>query len=122
MTDDNPTVDPTDRAFVAEDVQVQNENQKVIIRWADGHASDLPITRLRGYCPCAECQGHGGEIKWIDNSTNGITGAEPVGRYALLFTFVDGHNTGIYRWETLRMLDPSEEDRWGPPEEFLRGP
>ena len=106
--------------FTAVDVQVRNEEELVVIRWKDGHTSELPITRLRGYCPCAECQGHGGPINWIENEVNGITDAEPVGRYALNFTFTDGHATGIFRWEHLRMLDPAEQDRWGEPEGFLR--
>lgn len=108
------------KEFTAKTVNVENESSTVHIRWADGHDSAIPIRRLRGYCPCAECQGHGGEIRWVDNQATGIFGAEPVGRYALNFQFSDGHATGIFRWETLRRLDPAEEARWGTPEEFLR--
>ena len=39
-----------------------------------------------------------------------------VGRYAVNFKFGDAHNTGIFRWEMLRRLDPLEEEQWGPPE------
>lgn len=106
--------------FVARDVRIENETSLVRITWADGRESRLPVRRLRGYCPCAECQGHGGEIRWVENQTAGIFGAEPVGRYAIQFSFSDGHSTGIFRWETLRRLDPDEEARWGRPEEFLR--
>ena len=110
----------SDKQFRAVDVQIRNEDEQVFIRWADGHQSVIPITRLRGYCPCAECQGHGGAVRWIDNEVNGISAAEPVGRYALNFTFSDNHSTGIYRWEQLRMLDPDEADRWGDPAGFMR--
>lgn len=110
----------TSPEFTAKDIHVDNDARTVVIRWGDGHESRLPITRLRGYCPCAECQGHGGGIEYKENQVTGITGAEPVGRYAILFHFSDGHSTGIYRFESLRKLDPTEEARWGSPTEFLR--
>lgn len=106
--------------FTAKNIHVDNDAHAVVIRWGDGHESRLPITRLRGFCPCAECQGHGGGIRYVENQAHGISGADPVGRYALLFHFSDGHSTGIYRFESLRKLDPTEEERWGNPEEFLR--
>lgn len=108
------------KEFQPLDVNVDNASSTVVIRWADGHESRIPVRRLRGYCPCAECQGHGGEIRWVENQAAGIFAAEPVGRYAINFSFSDGHSTGIFRWETLRKLDPEEEGRWGKPEEFLR--
>jgi DUF971 family protein len=106
--------------FSPSDIHVDNDAGEVQVAWGDGHKSALPIDRLRGYCPCAECQGHGGELTWIEHKARGITGAEPVGRYAILFQFDDGHTTGIYRWEYLRKLDPTEAERWGPPESFAR--
>lgn len=108
------------KEFEPKDIHIDNDDHVVVAEWADGHTSRVPVTRLRGYCPCAECQGHGGEIKWIDNHAEGITEAEPVGRYAIRFTFDDQHATGIFRWSHLRKLDPVEEKRWGNPEEFLR--
>lgn len=107
-------------AFSPTKIDVQNALGQVQIAWADGHTSLLPIQRLRGYCPCAECQGHSAEIKWQENHTKGIFAATPVGRYAIQFQFADGHQTGIFRWESLRKLDPSEEAKWGRPEESLR--
>jgi len=108
----------SDKKFQPVDVQIKNDKSAVEIHWADDHVSQIPISRLRGYCPCAECQGHGGDIQWIDNKANAITAAEAVGRYAILFTFSDGHSTGIYSWEPLRKLDPSED--WGDPANFMR--
>jgi len=34
---------------------------------------------------------------------------EPVGNYALRFTWGDGHNTGIYSFDLLRSLCPCRE-------------
>jgi DUF971 family protein len=109
------------KSFSAKDIQVKNDAGVVVVVWADGHESTLPIDRLRGYCPCAVCQGHeSGAIKHIANTCKAIFDAELVGRYAIHFKFADGHDTGIFRWEHLRKLDPSEAERWGPPESSLR--
>ncbi len=102
--------------FSAQDIHVDNDNSQVRIEWADGHTSEIPTRRLRGYCPCAECQGHGGQVEWIENKVTGILGAELVGAYAINFQFSDGHAVGIFRWEALRKLDPAEEEKWGKPE------
>ena len=108
---------PTGKQIVPLDVQVQNENARVVVKWGDGHTSMYPVSRLRGYCPCALCQGHDvGGLKKIDNKVSAIFDVELVGRYAINFKFADAHNTGIFRWEMLRRLDPLEEDQWGPPE------
>jgi DUF971 family protein len=106
--------------FQAQDIAVDNDRSVVKITWKDGHVTTLPMERLRGWCPCAECQGHGGEMHYVANKVNGVTGAEAVGRYAILFRFNDGHSTGIYRYEHLRKLDPDEESRWGDPLRFMK--
>ena len=110
---------PTGKQLVPVDVQVHNESQRVDVTWADGHTSSYSISRLRGYCPCAECRGHsGGALTFIDNQVSAILDVVLVGRYAVNFKFGDAHATGLYRWEQLRRLDPSEVERWGPPERF----
>ena len=90
----------------------------VDILWQDGHRSHLNVRSLRQACPCATCNDlHGtGEslLKQPSAPSTALpmfkpTGAtllavEPVGRYALQFTFSDGHKTGIYTWEHLRRL------------------
>ena len=74
------------------------------IDWADGHTSVLPNAFLRGYCPCAGCQGHTGEIRFIPGQNAEIDGLEEIGAYALLFTWGDGHGSGIYTFRYLRRL------------------
>ena len=112
---------PVGKAVVCKDIQIKNELGVVVVAWADGHTSTIPVDRLRGYCPSAVCQGHGaGDIKWIPNSCKAIFDAELVGRYAVHFKFADAHDTGIFRWDSLRRLDPTEVERWGPPEKSLK--
>jgi DUF971 family protein len=74
------------------------------ITWADGHRSVLPHEILRGYCPCAHCQGHSGEIKFVSGGNEELRGIEPVGSYALTLVWGDGHASGIYSFAYLRSL------------------
>jgi DUF971 family protein len=76
------------------------------IDWADGHKGILPHEILRGYCPCAGCQGHSGTIKFLPPSQNQleIDALEPVGNYALKIVWFDGHDNGLYSFKYLRAL------------------
>ncbi len=74
------------------------------IDWADGHVGVLPNEMLRAYCPCAACQGHSGEIKFLPGGNSVIDGIEEVGSYALQLTWGDGHASGIYSFRYLRRL------------------
>ena len=95
------------------EVELQREKQTLIIRWSDDHESFYHLRYLRGFCPCAECQGHEiGDWKFIESPDDiGITKIEPMGNYALSIHFNDSHNTGIYSWEILRELCPCRECR-----------
>jgi DUF971 family protein len=42
----------------------------------------------------------------------GVSKIEPVGNYAIQLHFDDGHNTGIFSWETLRELGDDYEKNW----------
>jgi DUF971 family protein len=70
----------------------------------DGHEGLYPHELLRGYCPCAQCQGHQGPIRFVDGGELELTEIVEVGNYALGLTWRDGHNTGIYSFEFLRRL------------------
>jgi len=84
------------------------------ISWADGHQGIYPHEILRGYCPCAGCQGHSGTIRFIPGGElearykpGGdleMRNIEQVGNYALRFDWGDSHNTGIYTFRYLRSL------------------
>ncbi len=83
------------------------------IDWADGHKGVLPHEVLRGYCPCAGCQGHSGTIKFIQPESGDHEGRrnqlevdafEPVGNYAIKIVWFDGHDSGLYSYRYLRAL------------------
>jgi DUF971 family protein len=91
-------------AFVPVEVRAPRGGDTVEIDWADGHTSRLPNELLRGYCPCAGCQGHSGSIRYIAAQNAVIETIDEVGNYGLTFGWADGHNSGIYDYRYLRGL------------------
>ncbi len=95
------------------DIKKISENQLTIV-WDDGHVSSFTMTMLRKECPCATCKNarnsqSQGSLKVLsageiipDNIQ--IKEAEIVGRYAVQFTWSDGHHEGIYSFDMLREL------------------
>lgn len=95
------------------------------VTWSDDHQSTYTPGYLRKICPCAECKGtHTGKPKAFNiltatqvqgiNKETDIQGVDPVGNYALAFTWGDGHREGIYSWSYLRSMSPEakrEESR-----------
>jgi DUF971 family protein len=76
------------------------------IDWGDGHKGIYPHAILRGYCPCAGCQGHSGTIAFVEtgDSAQELEDIRPVGNYALELKWFDGHASGIYSYPFLRAL------------------
>lgn len=76
------------------------------IDWGDGHQGVYPHDVLRGYCPCAGCQGHGADIRFIETKGDQqeLEDIEPAGSYALALKWFDGHASGIYSYKYLRSL------------------
>lgn len=72
--------------------------------FSDGYSGRIPNWVLRGYCPCAECQGHGGELVFQQGHDSELRDVQPVGRYALQLVWGDLHQSGIYSFEHLRRL------------------
>jgi DUF971 family protein len=92
-------------------VEVNHVRDKKVVRitWDDGHIGEYSQEYLRGYCPCASCQGHSGGIKFIAVPDAALGEINAVGNYAILFRWRDGHDTGIYTFEYLRSLCPCAE-------------
>ena len=85
------------------------ETRRLRIAWADGHQAEYDYD-LRGYCPCAGCQGHHRLNVEFQPPPTSVTplAIEPVGNYAVAFQWSDGHATGIYRFDFLRQICPCE--------------
>lgn len=96
------------------DIKLLQKSRVLEITYADGRQFALPCEYLRVHSPSAEVQGHGGApAKLVVGKENiNIISIEPVGHYAIKLTFDDGHNTGLYSWETLYQLATHYEENW----------
>lgn len=83
------------------------------IDWADGYRGRIPHALLRGFCPCAECQGHDGPIRYVEGGSLELASIEEVGQYAVQLVWADGHHTGIYSFRHLRRLCEMNGDSAG---------
>jgi DUF971 family protein len=104
--DNNKTM-PSTEEIRPQEIGRANEHD-VKIRWKDGEEIVYPARFLRFHCPCAMCQDEmTGERRLQESSMANDVHPEtilPVGHYAIQIYYSDGHNTGIYTWETLRGL------------------
>lgn len=73
------------------------------IDWDDGVTSRLSLRVLRGFCPCARCQGHSGRVNFVEGDDTQLVDIEEVGEYALRLAFPDC-GTGLYTFAYLRRL------------------
>ena len=87
------------------------DERRILFSWADGHSAEFENDYLRGFCPCAGCQGHGTGIPEFRAPAAPVDAVsiQPVGNYAISILWSDGHSTGIYRFEYLRSLCPCPE-------------
>jgi DUF971 family protein len=95
------------------------------IEWKDGHCSSYSFPYLRDACPCALCDEErsksgrkpGEAPKLAPGALPMFKPAakpnhvEPVGKYAIKFSWNDGHELGIYSWQFLRDVCPCEDCR-----------
>ena len=79
-----------------------------------GNTYLLPYEYLRVFSPSAEVRGHGNqEMVLISGKQNiNVTNIEAVGRYAIKLTFDDGHDSGLYTWQTLYELGRHYQTNW----------
>ena len=95
-------------------IKLHKKSRLLELGYADGLRYQLEAELLRVYSPSAEVRGHGvgQEILQAGKRHVAITAIEPVGNYAIKPTFDDGHNSGIFSWETLFDLATNQAARW----------
>lgn len=92
------------------EVILREAENRLDIVWEDGHESRYPLRYLRGFCPCASCQGHRfGPPEFVPTEGETIVDIRPVGNYAMNVIWSSGHDSGIYSFNTLRELCPCPE-------------
>lgn len=95
-------------------IKLHKKSRLLELGYADGTRYQLEAELLRVYSPSAEVRGHGvgQEILQVGKRHVAISAIEPVGNYAIKPTFDDGHNSGIFSWETLFDLAINQAARW----------
>jgi len=96
------------------ELSLHRQSRVLEIKFEDGSLFNLPCEYLRVFSPSAEVQGHGPgqRVLQVGKEDVNIERIEPVGNYAVCLHFDDGHNTGIYSWETLYRLGKHHEENW----------
>jgi DUF971 family protein len=96
------------------EIKLHRASRILEIAFEDGQRFELPCEYLRVYSPSAEVRGHGPgqEVLQLGKENVNIEQIDPVGNYAVVLHFDDGHNTGIYSWETLYELGEHQEQHW----------
>jgi DUF971 family protein len=96
------------------DIKLHRKSRILEVSFDNGERFELPCEFLRVYSPSAEVQGHGpGEgVLQVGKEEVNIDAVEQVGHYAVLLRFDDGHDTGIYAWQTLYDLGANYEQLW----------
>ena len=86
-----------------EEIRLTKSKSLLDVRFDDGKSFSLSAELLRVESPSAEVQGHGPGQKTtpVGKRDIFIMSIEPVGNYAIRIGFSDGHNTGIFSWNTL---------------------
>ena len=83
-------------------------DQVLELAWSDGRADRLAYRYIRGECPCALCRDEWSGARILDPATVRadlrLDGMDPIGNYAVRLSWSDGHSSGLYTWEALRML------------------
>lgn len=105
LTQETPT--PTE-------IKLHQQSRILEISFNDGSHFNLPCEYLRVFSPSAEVRGHGPgqEVLQVGKKNVEIKGVEPVGQYAVVLVFSDGHDSGIYSWDYLYDLGKKQDFYW----------
>ncbi len=84
------------------------------VAFDSGETFRLPAEYLRVHSPSAEVQGHGRSQRVLVAGKHhvNIDAVEPVGNYAVLLRFDDGHATGLFSWDVLHELGRDQAKNW----------
>lgn len=95
------------------------DDDKLRCSWEDGFTGELKFSKLREMCPCALCQDERErkaslkipKLELYVTGKNEIDTIAMVGNYAIRPIWKDGHDVGIYTWQTLREIYENFSDK-----------
>ncbi len=96
------------------EIKLHQKSREMELSFGDGSNFRLSYEFLRVHSPSAEVRGHGPGQETLQTGKRDvdITALEPVGNYAVLPFFSDGHDTGIYSWDLLYRLGKDRDAFW----------
>jgi DUF971 family protein len=96
------------------DLRLKRADRVLEVRFDSGEVFQLPCEYLRVHSPSAEVQGHGpGQRVLVHGKAQvNIAAIRPVGHYAVQLEFDDGHDSGLYSWQTLYRLGRDHASNW----------
>ena len=92
------------------DIKLHSKSRLLVVNFSDGNAFELPCEYLRVFSRAKEVRTMDAPVVGKENVN--ITGIEPQGQYAVRLLFDDGHETGIYSWDTLYELGEKRQENW----------
>jgi DUF971 family protein len=102
-------------------ITLHQRSRVLEVGFDNGSSFRIPFELMRVYSPSAEVQGHGPgqEVLQTGKREVEVRALEPVGNYAVLPRFSDGHETGIFSWDYLYFLGSQQAQLWQEYEERL---
>lgn len=102
------------RIPVPTNIEYNKTSRLFKVAFESGEEFELSAEFLRVYSPSAEVRGHSPdqEVLQVGKADVTVEHIEPVGTYAVLLRFDDGHDTGIYSWEWLYYLGSKQATLW----------
>ena len=94
-------------------LKLNRDTRELHVQFDDDATFVLPCEYLRVFSPSAEVKAarNRGDLVTDKQAVN-IERIEPYGNYAVRLYFSDGHDTGIYSWETLYELGREQQKNW----------
>jgi len=95
-------------------ITLHKQSRVLEVAFADGACFRIPFELLRICSPSAEVQGHGPGQEILQTGKRHITieRLEAIGHYAIRPVFSDGHDSGLFTWDTLYRLGRDEPQLW----------
>jgi DUF971 family protein len=77
------------------------------LNWDDGSENMIALTILRKNCPCATCKGERDKqpatyMPLLSTASITLKDIKPIGTYGIQLFWQDGHDTGIYTYDSLK--------------------
>jgi DUF971 family protein/molybdopterin converting factor small subunit len=100
----------TSETPIPTEINLHRKSRLLALRFSDGASFELPCEYLRVFSTAAEVKAS--KLPITGKESVNIEKIEPQGQYAIRLIFDDGHDTGIYSWETLYRLGKDHQSNW----------